>query len=341
MNIDDRVFALQEGLNRDLREAQTSKDIESLRIKYLGKKGLVGGLMQHLHDLSAEERPAFGKRINDLKLHVSSQIEERFEYLRGEELNQRLASEELDVTMPGRRMRLGRRHVVLQLLDEVLDILIGMGFSVQRGPDIETDYYNFEALNFPKDHPSRDMQDTFYITPEILLRTHTSNVQVRVMENSTPPIRVIAYGKCYRNEDISSRSHVLFHQVECFYIDKHVTFADLFSTLEEFFKRLFGQDVRMRYRPSYFPFVEPGMEVDIYCFLCGGEGCPVCKRTGYLEVCGAGMIHPEVLKNGGIDPEMYSGYAWALGIERLAMLRYGIPDIRLFMENNRRFLEQF
>jgi phenylalanyl-tRNA synthetase alpha chain len=268
-------------------------------------------------------------------------LEERLHEFQHAELNVRLDSERLDVTLPGRRRHLGRRHVVLQLLDEVVDILMGMGFSVQTGPDIERDYYNFEALNFPKDHPSRDMQDTFYVESDILMRTHTSNVQVRVMENEQPPIRAIAFGKCYRNEDISSRSHVLFHQVEGFYIDRHVTFADLFATLKEFFSKLFKKEVKMRYRPSYFPFVEPGMEVDVHCFLCDGKGCSVCKKTGFLEVAGAGMVHPEVMKNSGIDPDEYSGYAWALGIERLAMLRYGIPDIRLFMENNRRFLEQF
>lgn len=227
------------------------------------------------------------------------------------------------------------------MLDEAIDILVGMGFSVQYGPDIETDYYNFEALNFAKDHPARDMHDTFYITSNILLRTHTSNTQVRVMETATPPIRVIAPGKCYRNEDVSARSHVLFHQIEGLYIDKEVTFADLLATLEEFFSKLLKQEVKMRYRPSFFPFVEPGMEVDVHCIVCGGSGCSVCKHTGWLEVAGAGMVHPEVLKSGGIDPEEYSGYAWGFGIERLAMLRYSIPDIRLFMENHLRFLQQF
>jgi len=328
-------------LESDLSGATSAKEVEALRVKYLGKKGSIVALMQELRNVEPSERAAYGKCVNDIKEAAAAKIEEKLRRFQEAELNEQLDREKVDVTLPGRRDRLGRRHVVLELLDEVVDILIGMGFSVQTGPDIEKDYYNFEALNFPADHPSRDMQDTFYITSDILMRTHTSNVQVRVMENSKPPIRAIAYGKCYRKEDISARSHVLFHQVEGFYVDEHVTFADLLSTLREFFSKLFKKEVEMRYRPSYFPFVEPGLEVDVSCFLCEGSGCSVCKRTGFLEVAGAGLVHPEVLKSGGIDPEKFSGFAWALGIERLAMLRYGIPDIRLFMENNRRFLEQF
>jgi phenylalanyl-tRNA synthetase alpha chain len=216
-----------------------------------------------------------------------------------------------------------------------------MGFSVQYGPDIETDYYNFEALNFPHDHPARDMQDTFYIASNVLLRTHTSNIQTRIMESEKPPIRIIAPGKVYRNETITARSHVFFHQVEAVYVDKDVTFVDLLSTMDEFLAKIFGKKVETRYRPSYFPFVEPGMEVDIGCLNCKGNGCNLCKYTGWLEVAGAGMIHPEVLKNGDIDPETYSGYAWGLGVERLCMLKHGIKDIRLFTENDLRFLEQF
>ncbi len=214
-----------------------------------------------------------------------------------------------------------------------------MGFSVQYGPDIDSDYYNYEGLNFPPDHPARDMQDTFYITKEMLLRSHTSNTQLRVMENHKPPIRIIAPGTVYRNETISSRSHVFFHQVEGLYIDKNVSFADLFATMDEFWSKLFHTKVKTRFRPSYFPFVEPGLEVDVACTSCNGKGCRLCKQSGWLEICGAGMVHPEVLKNGGIDPEEYSGYAWGMGIERLAMLRYGIKDIRMFTENDMRFLD--
>ena len=227
------------------------------------------------------------------------------------------------------------------MLDEIVDILMGMGFSVQYGPEIESDYYNFGALNFTDDHPARDMQDTFYITDKLLLRTHTSNTQMRVMEANKPPIRVIAPGKVYRNETITARSHVFFQQVEGFYIDKDVTFADLQTTMKEFLSKLFNRDVETRFRPSYFPFVEPGMEVDLRCLSCKGLGCSLCKQTGWLEILGAGMIHPEVLKNANIDPEVYSGFAWGMGVERLVLLKHGVKDIRMFSENDMRFLKQF
>jgi phenylalanyl-tRNA synthetase alpha chain len=227
------------------------------------------------------------------------------------------------------------------VMDEMIDILVSMGFSVQYGPDVDTEWYNFEALNFPPDHPARDMQDTFYIAPNVLLRTHTSNTQVRVMEAHKPPIRVMMPGRVYRNEAITARSHVFFHQVEGLYIDKGVTFADLMATMHEFIGKLFNADVETRFRPSYFPFVEPGMEVDLRCLSCKGTGCNLCKHTGWLEIAGAGMVHPEVLKNGAIDPEEYTGYAWGMGVERLAMLKHGIKDIRLFTENDLRFVKQF
>jgi phenylalanyl-tRNA synthetase alpha chain len=340
--MEQQIRKIQSELDTDLQTCQSSKDIEALKVKYLGKKGPVQGLMQSLKECMADERPHLGKLINDLKESMTVSLETALQQAESKELKNRLATETIDITLPGRRRFLGKKHVVLRMLDEAIDVLIGMGFSVQYGPDIESDYYNFEALNFAKDHPARDMQDTFFITPDMLLRTHTSNTQIRVMENGRPPIRVIAPGKCYRNEDVSARSHVMFHQIEGLYIDKNVTFADLLATLEEFFSKLLGQDdIKMRYRPSYFPFVEPGMEVDISCFICQAQGCSVCKRSGWLEVCGAGMVHPEVLKSGGIDPEEFSGYAWGMGIERLTMLRYGIEDIRLFMEDNFKFLQQF
>jgi phenylalanyl-tRNA synthetase alpha chain len=339
--LDQQMHAMRDELDRQLQACQTSKDIEALKIKFLGKKA-VQGLMLALKECSPEKRPALGKLVNDLKEYITSAIDLASRRIHEKELVQKLASEVLDVTLPGKRRFRGGEHVALRLLDEAIDVLIGMGFSVQFGPDIESDYYNFEALNFTKDHPARDMHDTFYITPEILLRTHTSNTQVRVMESGRPPIRVIAPGKCYRNEDVSARSHVQFYQIEGLYIDHRVTFADLLATLEELFSKLLKKEaIKMRYRPSFFPFVEPGMEVDISCFVCDAEGCSVCKQSGWLEVCGAGMVHPEVLKSGGIDPEAYTGYAWGMGIERLAMLRYGIEDIRLFMEDNFKFLQQF
>jgi phenylalanyl-tRNA synthetase alpha chain len=340
--IEARIREIEKEVGIDLQSHRGTKEIESLKIKYLGKKGAIQSLMQTLKNCSPEDRPAVGKWINDLKENITHQIDDALKRFEHEELEKQMAHEQIDVTLPGRRRFLGNKHVTLQMLDEAIDVLVGMGFSVQYGPDIESDYYNFEALNFAKDHPARAMHDTFYISPDILLRTHTSNTQLRVMEKTPPPIRIIAPGKCYRNEDISARSHVLFHQIEGLYIDKQVTFADLLATLQELFRKLLHkEEMKMRYRPSYFPFVEPGMEVDIECFVCGAQGCSVCKRSGWLEVCGAGMVHPEVLKAGGIDPEEYAGYAWGMGIERLTMLRFGIEDIRLFMEDNLRFLQQF
>jgi len=261
--------------------------------------------------------------------------------LKEEERKTSFQKEWIDISLPGRRSFLGRIHPIQQVMQKILDIFIGMGFSVQLGPDVDTDYYNFEGLNFAEDHPARDMLDTFYLGRGLLLRTHTSNVQVHAMEDFSPPLRIVAPGRVFRNEDISARSHVFFHQIEGFYVDKNVSFADLFATMNEFLKKLFGESVVSRFRPSYFPFVEPGMEVDIRCTACKGSGCRICKQTGWLEILGCGMVHPNVLRKGNIDPEIYSGYAWGMGIERQAMLHYDIPDIRLFTENDLRFLSQF
>lgn len=325
----------------DLAQVRTTADIEALKVKYLGRKGPIQDLMKALKDASTEERPLLGKTINDLKVAIENQVTAIQSHLVTLEEDQRLKSESVDITLPGRRHFAGRKHVITQALDEIIDILTGMGFSVEYGPEIETDYYNFEALNFSADHPARDMQDTYYVNAETLLRTHTSNVQSRVLESSKPPLRVISPGKVYRNETITARSHVFFHQVEGFYIDENVTFADLISTLDEFIKKLFKSDVETRFRPSYFPFVEPGLEGDVACLRCSGAGCNICKHTGWLEVLGAGMIHPEVLRNAGIDPEKYTGFAWGMGVERLYMLKYGIDDVRRFTENDLRFLRQF
>lgn len=335
------IEKIRSSFHDELSKAHSAKDIELLRVKFLGKKGDVQSLMQSLKEVGSEERPLLGKKINDLKEEITFNLEKKLNEFEGHELQNRLKSEKIDITLPGKRRGIGRRHVVLKVLDEALEVLSSMGFTVQLGPDIESDYYNFEALNFPKDHPARDMHDTFYITHDLLLRTHTSNTEVRVMEGFKPPLRVVSPGKCFRNEDISARSHVVFHQIEVLYVDKNATFADLLSTLEEFYTKLFQKEVKMRFRPSYFPFVEPGLEVDINCIGCEGRGCSICKHTGWLEVCGAGMTHPEVLKYGGIDPEEYNGFAIGMGIERMAMLAYGVPDIRLFLDDDLRFLEQF
>lgn len=339
--MEERVAGLRAQFKTDLSSIKDSKDVEQLKVRYLGKKGPIQELMMSLRDCSPEEKPQFGKKINDLKEELTFLCEEAIQTLFQAELAHRIADERIDATLPGRRAFLGRKHPIMAMLDEILEIFKEMGFSVQYGPDIDSDYYNYEALNFPPDHPARDMQDTFYLSPDMLLRSHTSNTQIRVMESHAPPIRIVAPGTVYRNENISTRSHVFFHQIEGLYIDKGVSFSDLFATLEEFLNKLFNKKVEARFRPAFFPFVEPGLEIDIRCTSCQGSGCPLCKQSGWLEFTGAGMVHPEVLKNGGIDPEEYSGYAWGMGLERLAMLRYGISDIRLFAENDLRFLSQF
>lgn len=335
------IDELREQFSQDLAQVKTSQDLENVKVKFLGKKGPIQQLMKMLKDVAPEQRPEMGKHINDLKEFMTARCEQLEIQLISQEESQQLSQEALDETLPGRRRFVGRRHPLTQAMGQMIEILMSMGFSVQYGPDIDTDYYNFEVLNFPPEHPARDMQDTFYISPHILLRTHTSNIQARVMENNKPPIRIIAPGKAYRNEAITARSHVFFHQIEAVYVDKNVTFADLFATMNAFLKKLFNQDVEARYRPSYFPFVEPGLEVDISCFMCQGKGCQLCKHTGWVEIAGAGMIHPEVLRNGGIDPEQYTGFAWGMGLERLVMMLRGIQDIRLFTENDLRFLNQF
>lgn len=341
MSASQSIDDIRNQFKQEIATVKSSSDLEQVKVKFLGKKGPVQQLMQLLKDVSNEDRPKVGKQINDLKEEISSICEAQKNTLIAEEETRQLAQESIDVTLPGRSRSIGRKHPLNQEMDHIIQILMEMGFSVQYGPDIDTDYYNFEALNFPPEHPARDMQDTFYISPNVLLRTHTSNVQTRVMEANKPPIRIIAPGKVYRNETITARSHVFFHQIEAVYIDKNVSFADLLSTMDEFLGKLFKKGIETRYRPSYFPFVEPGLEVDVRCLMCEGQGCHVCKHTGWLEVAGAGMIHPEVLKNGEINPEEYSGFAWGMGLERLVMLMNGITDIRLFTENDIRFLSQF
>jgi len=341
MTVRQDTKILHEQFCQELNAADNSAAIEQLRVKYLGKKGPIQDLMKSLRDASVEDKKAMGKEVNDLKELIASMLEQADRNAREKEIAAQLENEKIDVTLDGRKRFVGRKHPINEVMDEILEILIGMGFSVQYGPDIDTDYYNFEVLNFSADHPARDMQDTFYVEPNVLLRTHTSNIQARVMELHKPPIRIVAPGTAFRNETITARSHVFFHQIEGLYIDKKVTFADLLATLEELFKKLFTSDVSVRFRPSYFPFVEPGMEVDISCLNCQGNGCQLCKHTGWLEVAGAGLVHPEVLKNGGIDPEEFSGYAWGMGVERIVMLKRGIKDIRLFAENDLRFLQQF
>lgn len=339
--LSESIAKLEKEIERHLKSASSSKEVEELRVKYLGKKGPVQDLMKLLRSVSEEERPSAGKLINDLKEKIEARLQElklKFEF---EEGQKKLSQESLDISLPGRRRFFGRKHPLLQMLDRMVEIMIEMGFSVQLGPDIESDYYNFESLNYTKDHPARDMQDTFYLTPEFLLRTHNTSIQARIMEQTKPPIRIVCPGTVYRNEEITARSHVFFHQVDILYIDKNVTLADLQTTVQQFFEKLIGPEAKVRIRPSYFPFVEPGAEIDVLCLLCKGCGCSLCKQTGWLEVAGAGMVHPEVLRNGGIDPQQYSGFAWGMGTARLMMIQKGIKDIRFFTQNDMRFLEQF
>ena len=315
-------------------------DLQNAKAKYLGRTGIITELIKGMKDVPTSERPEMGKLINEAKTHIENLIEGRLEEIRKEKKNLILQREKLDVTLPGRGSQLGAIHPVTQVMDEVVGIFEKMGFRVEEGPEVELDYYNFEALNIPRDHPARDMQDTFYITNDIVLRTHTSPVQIRVMEKQKPPVKIIAPGKVYRCDSDVSHSP-MFHQVEGLYVDERVTFGDLKGVLSEFVRIMFGENIGVRLRPSFFPFTEPSAEVDIGCVICEGKGCRVCKNSGWLEIGGCGMVDPEVFKSVKYDPDKYSGFAFGVGIERIAMLKFGINDIRLFFENDIRFLKQF
>lgn len=324
-----------------LSEAKAQQDIENLRVQFLGKKGELTAILKQMGKLSPEERPIIGQLANEVRAFIEQDIETRAAELKQEELSRRLKEEALDVTLPGSRRSLGYKHPLSIVLDEIKEIFVGMGFDIVDGPEVETDYYNFEALNMPKNHPARDTQDTFYINDNIVLRTQTSPVQVRVMEKQKPPIRVISPGRVYRSDAVDATHSPLFHQIEGLVVDKGITFADLKGTLETFVKRLYGEDSVVRFRPHHFPFTEPSAEVDVQCFSCHGEGCRLCKGEGWIEILGCGMVHPKVLSNCGIDPEIYSGFALGMGLERVVMRRYNIDDLRLFYENDVRFLSQF
>jgi phenylalanyl-tRNA synthetase alpha chain len=322
----------------EILSVEDEKQLEELRVKYLGRRGIIQSLFDKLREVPKEEKPELGKLLNELKELAQGKYNEK-----KLEIERKKAKVEsvVDLTIPGRLKYTGRKHPLTQTLEEIKKIFIGMGFEVASGPEIEDDYHNFEALNIPPEHPARDMQDTFFIEDKIILRTHTSPVQIRVMESRKPPVRIIAPGRVYRNEAISARSYCLFHQVEGLYVDEGVSFAELKGTLLAFAKQMFGSDVKLRFRPSFFPFTEPSAEVDVSCFICGGKGCRVCKYGGWLEILGCGMVDPNVFKFIGYDTEKYTGYAFGMGVERIAMLKYGIDDIRLFYENDFRFLDQF
>ena len=328
--------------NEALEQINTpNANLEEIRIKYLGKKGELTAVLRGMGALSAEERPMIGQLANEIREELEAAITEKSKELRQKELEARLASESLDVTMPAKAAPVGHIHPLTRAQRELEDIFIGMGFSIAEGPEVELDYYNFQALNIPENHPARDTQDTFYITENILLRSQTSPVQVRVMEHQKPPIRIISPGRVYRSDALDATHSPLFHQLEGLVIDKGITMGDLKGTLAVFAKKMFGEKTQIRFRPHHFPFTEPSAEVDVSCFVCGGKGCRLCKGEGWIEILGAGMVHPFVLSNCGIDPEEYSGFAFGLGIERIAMKAYSVDDIRLFYENDQRFLEQF
>lgn len=333
--------AIAKSAAAELEQAGDLKDIDAIRVKYLGKKGELTAILKQMGKLSAEERPVIGQLANQVREEIEQEITQRKSDLEAQQLNQRLESENLDVTLPGTHHPLGKQHPLNIVLDEIKEIFLGMGFDVAQGPEVELDYYNFEALNIPKNHPARDTQDTFYINENVLLRTQTSPVQIRTMEQRKPPIRIIAPGRVYRSDAVDATHSPLFHQIEGLVVDKHITMADLKGTLEVFVKRLYGEDSVVRFRPHHFPFTEPSAEMDVMCFNCHGEGCRLCKGEGWIEILGCGMVHPKVLENCGLDPEEYSGFAFGMGLERIVMRRYNIDDLRLFYENDVRFLDQF
>jgi len=335
-----RVEAVAGEARAAIGGAASSSELESLRVKYLGRSGALTQILKSLGTLPAEERPLVGAAANEAKRELESLLDARLaEALEAERRRQRERARP-DLTLPGRRPPRGSLHPLTRVRDEIVSVFMGLGFSVAAGPQIKTDFYNFEALNIPRDHPARDMQDTFYLSSETLLRTHTSPVQIRTMRAQAPPVRIIVPGVVYRRDADITHSP-MFHQVEGLAVDVDVTMADLKGTLELFARELFGARSKIRFRPSFFPFTEPSAEVDVVCFLCGGDGCRVCKQSGWLEILGSGMVHPNVLRNVGYDPEAVTGWAFGMGIERIAMLKYGVDDIRLFFENDLRFLEQF
>ena len=338
MNLDE---LLKEAENQ-LKKISDSKELEELRVNYLGKKGKVTALLKDLKDMAAEERPKFGAMVNEVKTNIEKQINKMQEELEKQRLNEKLKKETIDVTLPSNKPIRGSKHPLNRVIEEVEDLFVSMGYDVVSGPELETDEYCFKRLNLPEGHPARDMQDSFYITPEYLLRTQTSAVQARAMmaNEEKTPLRIIVPGKTFRREDDATHSHQ-FAQVEGLVIDKGISLADLKGTLEVFMKKMLGQNTELRFRPSYFPFTEPSYEVDVTCFKCGGKGCNLCKQTGWIELLGSGMVHPNVLKMNGYDPDEYTGFAFGVGLDRLAMFKYDITDIRLLYKNDVRFLKQF
>lgn len=324
-----------------VKAATALSEIEELRVKFLGKKGEVSSILKQLGGLSAEERPVIGQLANEVRADIDAAISDAKKRLEADALNQKLAAEKLDITMPGKKGKIGGLHPINTVLNDMIDIFQSMGFDVVDGPEVETDYYNFEALNVPADHPARDMQDTFYLSDNLLLRTQTSAAQIRTMKTRKPPIRIVCPGRVFRADEVDATHSPVFHQMEGLVVDKGVTMCDLLGVLEKFAHEIYGPETKVKFRPSFFPFTEPSVEVDVSCSECGGKGCRVCKGTGWIEILGAGMVHPNVLRACDIDPEVYSGFAFGIGLDRLTTTRYKISDIRLLFENDIRFLEQF
>ncbi len=337
----EKLLNLKEIALKEIKDTLSIENVENIRVKYLGKKGEITAILKEMGKLSNEERPIIGKVANEVREAIESEITSKKEELKNIEKQRKLLEEVIDVTMPSKKVRVGKKHPISQIIDEISEIFMGMGFSIAEGPEVETVHNNFDALNAPKDHPSRDMSDTFYINSELLLRTQTSPVQIRTMKNQELPIKIISPGRCFRFDAPDATHSPMFHQIEGLVVGKDVTMAQLKGTLNMFVKKLFGEETKTKFRPHNFPFTEPSAEVDVTCFKCNGEGCPMCKGEGWIEILGAGMVHPNVLRNCGIDPEVYSGFAFGMGVDRITMLKYEIDDIRLLFENDVRFLKQF
>lgn len=337
----ERLEAIKNTALEELKKALSKEELEALRVRYLGKKGELTQILRGMGKLSAEERPVVGKIANEVREALEEFITSAAKDIKNKEKEMKLKSEIIDISMPGKKQTVGKKNPLELTLESICDIFISMGFSIEEGPEVEKDYYNFEALNIPKNHPARGEQDTFYINDDIVLRTQTSPIQIRTMENEKPPIKMIAPGKVYRSDAVDATHSPIFYQVEGLVVDKGVTFADLKGTLEMFIKKMFGDEMQTKFRPHHFPFTEPSAEMDATCFVCGGSGCSVCKNSGWIEILGCGMVHPQVLRNCGIDPEVYSGFAFGFGLDRMVMQKYGIDDIRLLYESDMRFLNQF
>lgn len=337
----EKLEAIKKNALADIQTATDVKGMDQVRVAYLGKKGELTAVLRGMKDLSNEERPVIGKLANEVREALEQEIDKALSDLKRKARDKQLQEEDIDVTMPASAAELGHRHPMTIVLDDIKEIFMGMGFEIAEGPEIENAYYNFDALNIPEEHPAKDEQDTFYINENMMLRTSTSPVQVHEMEKRQPPIRIIAPGRVFRSDEVDATHSPVFHQIEGLVVDKNITMGDLKGVLEVFIKELYGESVQVKFRPHFFPFTEPSAEMDVSCVICGGDGCRVCKGTGWIEILGCGMVHPKVLEMSGIDSKEYSGFAFGIGLERITMLRYGIEDLRLFYENDSRFLKQF